>query len=109
MSYLLLSNKKSLSSFVRGRHLALALSAAIGLLTQRAYADDWVMAFHDSRHTGQSPEVVTPPMTVAWTWRDTEPYDTGNGGKFIPQKRFWLPVYYRGKICFQGGNNANRV
>jgi uncharacterized repeat protein (TIGR01451 family) len=112
---LFLRNKKSLSradmwhALVCGRYLALAMSVALGLLTQGAYADDWVMAFHDSRHTGQTPEVVTPPMTVAWTWRDTEPYDTGNGGKFFPLSAFWLPIYYQGKLCVQGGNNANRV
>src|SRR5947209_12073942 len=100
--------KKLLSACLRGRCAALAVLAAFGLLS-RAYADDWVMAFHDSRHTGHASEVVTPPMTLAWTWVDTEPYDTGAGGKFVPQSRFWLPVYYRGKLCVQGGNNANRV
>src|ERR1700730_12967584 len=102
-------HKKSSSALVCGRYVALTMLVAFALLSQRAYADDWVMAFHDSRHTGQTSEVVTPPMSVAWTWVDTEPYDTGSGGKLIPQKHFWLPVYYRGKLCFQGGNNANRV
>src|SRR5258706_12257467 len=109
MLNLLSKHKKSSGALVCGRYIALAMSVAFGLLSQPAYADDWVMAFHDSRHTGQTSEVVTPPMTVAWTWKDTQFYDNGAGGKFIPQHRFWLPVYYRGKLCFQGGNNANRV
>jgi outer membrane protein assembly factor BamB len=91
--------------------MTLAMLAALSLASQHAhaYSDDWVMGFHDSRHTGQTSEVVTPPLTVAWTWKDTYPYDNGNGGKFSPQNRFWLPIYYRGKVCFQGGLNANRV
>ncbi len=67
------------------------------------------MAFHDSRHTGQTSEVVAPPLTLAWTWHDTLAYDTGDGGKFPPLAYFWLPIYYHGKIYLQGGNNANRV
>jgi outer membrane protein assembly factor BamB len=93
------------------RPMTLAMLAALSLASQpaHAYSDDWVMGFHDSRHTGQTSEVVTPPLTVAWTWKDTYTYDNGGGGKFTPQNRFWLPVYYRGKVCFQGGLNANRV
>jgi uncharacterized repeat protein (TIGR01451 family) len=110
MFYLLpFKNKKSWSAFVCGRCLVLAMLVAFGGLTQRAWADDWVMAFHDSRHTGQTSEVVSPPMTVAWTWKDTEPYDAGNGKTMILQQRFWLPIYYRGKLCLQGGNNANKI
>ena len=93
-------------SYARG--VALALSIGCFLLLP-AEADDWVMAFHDSRHTGQSSEVVTPPLTLAWTWKDTLTYDTGDGGKFTPLGSYWLPVYYQGKIYLQGGNNANRV
>jgi len=91
--------------------MTLAMVVLFGLASQRAqaYSDDWVMGFHDSRHTGQTSEVVTPPLTVAWTWKDTYAYDNGNGGKFHPQAAFWLPIYYKGKVCFQGGLNANRV
>jgi len=91
--------------------MTLALLVVFGLATQQAqaYADDWVMGFHDSRHTGQTSEVVTPPLTVAWTWRDTYAYDSGNGGTMKPLPAFWLPIYYKGKVCFQGGPNANRV
>jgi outer membrane protein assembly factor BamB len=91
--------------------MALTMLTALSLASQQAhaYSDDWVMGFHDSRHTGQTSEVVTPPLTVAWTWKDTYPYDNGNGGKFTPENRFWLPIYYRGRVCFQGGLNADRV
>src|SRR5580704_5170534 len=91
------------------RRAALALSIAFVSLSPLAHADDWVMGFHDSRHTGQTSEVVTPPLSLAWTWKDTLPYDTGDGGKFYPQPYFWLPLYYQGNVYLQGGNNANRV
>jgi len=67
------------------------------------------MGFHDSRHTGQTSEVVTPPLTLAWTWQDSLTYDTGNKGQFTPGGYFWLPIYYQGKLYLQGGNNANRI
>jgi outer membrane protein assembly factor BamB len=70
-------------------------------------ADDWVMAFHDSRHTGQTSEVVTSPLTLAWLWTDPSSYDTSS--QFHPSQHYWLPIFYQGKICFQGGLNANRV
>src|SRR5580658_9016328 len=102
------TSKKS-SSFTSERRIALALSVAFISLLPRAYADDWVMAFHDSRHTGQSSEVVAPPLALAWTWKDTNSYDTGNGGQFTPQPYFWLPIYYQGNVYLQGGNNADMV
>jgi hypothetical protein len=103
--------KTFLTASAAWRPMTLAMLVAFGLASQpaHAYSDDWVMGFHDSRHTGQTSEVVTPPLTVAWKWKDTYAYDNGNGGRFSPQQRFWLPIYYRGKVCIQGGLNANRV
>jgi outer membrane protein assembly factor BamB len=93
------------------RPMTLAMLVVFGLASQQAqaYSDDWVMGFHDSRHTGQTSEVVTPPLNLLWTWKDTYTYDNGNGGQFKPTKAFWLPIFYQGKVCFQGGLNANRV
>ena len=65
------------------------------------------MAFHDSRHSGRSAEVVTPPLTLAWIWKDAIAYD--NDPKWKKQAFPWLPVYYRGRLYFQGGMNANRL
>ncbi|HTX38077.1 MAG TPA: PQQ-binding-like beta-propeller repeat protein, partial [Bryobacteraceae bacterium] len=96
-------------NFACARPLALAISLILFFHLSRARADDWVMAFHDARHTGQTSEVVTPPLTLAWTWKDTEAYDLGDNGKFVPQPYFWLPIYYQGQVYLQGGNNANRV
>src|SRR5947207_2376450 len=90
------------------RYLLAALFLAISMVPRHAFgADDWVMAFHDSRHTGQTSEVVSAPLTLAWTWVDTDPYD--NSTRWNPSQRFWLPIYYKGKVCFQGGRNANRL
>ena len=71
------------------------------------FGDDWVMAFHDSRHTGQTSEVVTTPLTLAWTWRDTNAYDTKP--QWYPGPHQWYPIFYQGKICIEGGLNPNRV
>src|ERR1051325_6442589 len=65
------------------------------------------MAYHDSRHTGQTSEVVTAPLTLAWSWVDTIAYD--NSSQFHPSFHYWLPIFYRGLLCFQGGTNANRM
>src|SRR5438270_584748 len=109
MTYLK-SRTRQVTSAAAGRRLLMPAMLLISCVTLPAFgSDDWVMGFHDGRHTGQTSEVVTPPMGLAWTWKDTYPYDNGNGGQFAPQPAFWLPVYYRGKLCFQGGLNANRV
>lgn len=76
---------------------------------QAGHFDDWLMAFHDAQHTGTSADTVAPPLTVAWTWKDPWPYDSGNGTTMLPIKQFWLPIYSGGRICFQGGLNANRL
>jgi len=102
------SQAMNLSSIQPGLRVLLATSVIFFSLLARADADDWVMAFHDSRHTGQTSEVVTPPLTLVWTWKDPNAYDTG-AGPMSPQKNFWLPIYYRGSLYVQGGNNANRV
>jgi outer membrane protein assembly factor BamB len=115
MSYRHYEIRKTFLSFSAvWRPMTLAMLVTFGLASQQAqaYSDDWVMGFHDGRHTGQTSEVVTPPLTVAWTWKDTIAYDNGtlgNGVQVTPQKAFWLPLYYGGKVCFQGGLNANRV
>lgn len=70
-------------------------------------ADDWNMAFHDSRHTGQTSEVVTAPLTLAWQWTDPVAYD--NGSQFHPTQHYWMPIFHQGKVCIKGGKNANRV
>jgi len=84
--------------------LCLALLAAAPPL--HAASDDWAMAFHDSRHTGQTSEVVTAPLTLKWTWQDTMPYD--NNPQFHPTLHYWMPIFYRGLLCIQGGTNADR-
>jgi outer membrane protein assembly factor BamB len=65
------------------------------------------MAFHDARHSGRSSEVLSTPLTLAWTWKDTAAYD--NDPKWHPQPFPWLPIYYQGRIYIQGGLNANRL
>jgi outer membrane protein assembly factor BamB len=70
-------------------------------------ADDWPMAFHDARHSGRTAEVVTPPLTLAWTWKDSIAYD--NDPKWASQSFPWLPIYYQGRLYVQGGLNANRL
>ena len=70
-------------------------------------ADDWPMAFHDAQHSGRTAEIVTPPLTVAWTWKDTLAYD--NDPKWKKQPYPWLPIFYQGRLYIQGGLNANRL
>jgi outer membrane protein assembly factor BamB len=77
------------------------------LLAGVVFADDWPMAFHDSSHSGRSSEILTAPLTLAWTWKDSLPYD--NDTKWHPAPFPWLPIYYRGRIYIQGGLNANRL
>jgi outer membrane protein assembly factor BamB len=101
-------SKLSSASLCLARFLPAVLFSAVFLFALPAYAaDDWVMAFHDSRHTGQTSEVVTAPMTLAWQWTNTNSYDTSS--QFHPSQRYFLPIFYQGRICFQGGQNANRV
>ena len=65
------------------------------------------MAFHDPGHSGTTSNSLSPPLTLAWTWTDPLTYDTVT---FPPGTGyFWLPVYYRGHLYVQGGNNANRL
>ena len=48
---------------------------SILLAAAASAADDWPMAFHDALHSGRTAEIVTPPLTLAWTWKDTNSYD----------------------------------
>jgi outer membrane protein assembly factor BamB len=90
------------------RMLAAVLWATALVNVPAAFAaDDWVMAMHDSRHTGRTSEIASAPLTLAWTWTDPIAYD--NSTQFHPTMHFWLPIFYRGLICVQGGLNANRV
>jgi outer membrane protein assembly factor BamB len=70
-------------------------------------ADDWRMAFHDVQHSGRTSEILTTPLTLAWTWKDTASYD--NDPRWHPQVLPWLPIYYQGRFYIQGGLNANRL
>jgi outer membrane protein assembly factor BamB len=91
------------------RILLAALSLAPFALTPAASAaDDWVMAMHDGRHTGQTSEVVTTPLTLAWTWSDPYTYDTTSQYHPRALPHYMLPIFYQGKICFQGAQNPNR-
>lgn len=66
------------------------------------------MGFHDAQHSGRSGDIVAPPLAVDWSWIDTIPYD--NNPPTPPRYLFhWLPLFYDGKICFQGGANSNRL
>jgi outer membrane protein assembly factor BamB len=71
------------------------------------------MAFHDGQHSGTSSEVLKPPMTLAWKWTDPLDYDNGRNEApehtFIPIPAFWMPIYSKGKLYLQGGQNANRL
>ena len=82
-------------------------SLLIAIFAFAASADDWPMAFHDARHSGRTAEVVAPPLTLAWTWKDSIAYD--NDPKWKPQPFPWLPIYYQGRLYIQGGRNANRL
>ncbi|HJZ96845.1 MAG TPA: PQQ-binding-like beta-propeller repeat protein, partial [Candidatus Solibacter sp.] len=72
-----------------------------------AFADDWPMAFHDPLHSGRTSEIISTPLTFAWSWKDAAPYD--NDPKWNKQPFPWLPIYYQGRIYIQGGLNANRL
>jgi outer membrane protein assembly factor BamB len=85
----------------------LAVAAAYISFACALSADDWPMAFHDPLHSGRSSEILTTPLTLSWSWKDTAPYD--NDPKWHPQPYPWLPIYYKGRLYIQGGLNANRV
>lgn len=68
--------------------------------------DTWPMAFHDSSHTGTSTDVVTPPLTVLWTWKDNYQFDLQKGAA---SPGLNLPIAFQDKLCFQGGLNSNRL
>jgi outer membrane protein assembly factor BamB len=86
------------------RHAALAVYVCF---VASAVADDWPMAFHDARHSGRTSEILTTPLTLAWTWHDTETYDIDP--RWHPAPYPWLPIYYQGRLYIQGGLNANRL
>ncbi len=80
-------------------------------------ADDWVMAMHDSQHTGTTSEIVYGPLTLAWKWVNKNNYDNcisnpGIVGCPLPTvgaaSSFYLqPIAYQGFIYAQGGVNGN--
>src|SRR5437879_1889531 len=87
--------------------MRLALAAFLAFAAVAPAADDWPMAFHDAQHSGRSAEIVTPPLTLAWTWKDTIAYD--NDPKWVRVPNPWLPIFYQGRVYIQGGPNANRL
>src|SRR5580765_5785655 len=69
----------------------------LGSLIPNSWADDWPMGYHDASHSGRTAEIVAPPLTLVWTWKDTDPYDTdprwaGQTGGFS------FPIYYQGRL-----------
>ena len=74
--------------------------------------DDWMMGFHDSRHTGTSSEIINAPLTQSWTWKDTLANDVNNTAynqAYGLTRDYWLPLFYRGKIFLQGGLNSAEI
>jgi outer membrane protein assembly factor BamB len=72
--------------------------------------DTWAMAFHDAKHTGRSRDILLPPLTVAWNWKDNHAYDL----QFIGEPaQINLPIGFNNGVsdaaCWMGGFNANRL
>jgi len=100
MDYPLLPKKQLL----KGLTFTAIIAGAIGFKANaQSAADDWTMGFHDSRHSSQTSEILTPPLTLAWKWTDTLSADK-SGSIMI-----WFPLFYRGNLIVRGGNASERL